>query len=331
MQNICGDWQASRYNREHGDELLALFEWPSMSIYVHPQGLCESPNVGRGTRIWAFAHILPRAVVGADCNICDHVFVENDVIIGDRVTVKCGVQLWDGIRLENDVFVGPNATFTNDRNPRNKEYPPEFLKTIVRRGASIGANATILPGLTIGEGALVAAGSVVTHHVPARVMVRGSPARPTSFLDADVIEASACDMTSGTSELLPGVELRRVSGKGPGISVGSEIGRDIPFAPNYFWAVTGPLDGGIIGDYARIRCSQFLLLILGAVTVLVDNARERRAVRLSNPGDVIVVPPGIWGGQLSFAPGTTLAMFASELDDEADYIRDYTEFRTRFG
>ena len=99
-----------------------------MSMYVHPQGLRESRHVGPGTRVWAFAHVLPGRTVGADCNICDHVFIENDVVIGDRVTIKSGVQLWDGVRLEDDVFVGPNATFTNDRYPRSKICPPSFSR-----------------------------------------------------------------------------------------------------------------------------------------------------------------------------------------------------------
>ena len=122
---------------------------------LHPseRALCESSRGGRrDTRIWAFAHVLPGARIGADCNICDGVFVENDVVVGDRVTVKCGVQLWDGVTLEDDVFVGPNATFTNDRFPRSRRYPDGVrLATVVRRGASIGANATILPGVEIGR------------------------------------------------------------------------------------------------------------------------------------------------------------------------------------
>src|SRR5678816_1758606 len=99
-----------------------------MSFYVHPNALCESDHIGARTRIWAFAHVLPKAVIGADCNICDGVFVENDVIVGDRVTVKCGVQLWDGVTLEDDVFVGPNVTFTNDRMPRSRRYPAAFAR-----------------------------------------------------------------------------------------------------------------------------------------------------------------------------------------------------------
>mgnify|MGYP003580074556 CR=1 FL=1 len=107
-------------------------------VFVHERALCESRLIGRGTRVWAFAHVLPHARIGEDCNICDGVFIENDVCVGDRVTIKCGVQLWDGITIENDVFIGPNATFTNDRFPRSKVYPERFQRTFIRSGASIG-------------------------------------------------------------------------------------------------------------------------------------------------------------------------------------------------
>jgi acetyltransferase-like isoleucine patch superfamily enzyme len=139
--------------------------------------------VGPGTRIWAFAHVLPGAQIGADCNICDHVFIEGDVIVGDRVTIKPGVQLWDGVRVGNDVFIGPNATFTNDRFPRSRNREFRLLGTTVESGASIGANATLLPGLTIGALAMVGAGAVVTHDVPPRCIVVGNPARVAAHLD----------------------------------------------------------------------------------------------------------------------------------------------------
>jgi acetyltransferase-like isoleucine patch superfamily enzyme len=147
-----------------------------MDYFKHTHALVESDQIGNRTRIWAFVHILPRAQIGADCNICDFVYIENDVVIGDRVTVKCGVQLWDGLRIEDDVFIGPNATFTNDRFPRSKQ-PYSELQTHVKKGATIGANATILPGITIGERAMVGAGAVVVADVPAGTLVVGNPAR----------------------------------------------------------------------------------------------------------------------------------------------------------
>ncbi len=137
----------------------------------------QSKQIGEGTRIWQYVVVLPGAVIGRDGNICSHCFIENQVVVGDRVTVKCGVQLWDGVTLEDDVFVGPNVTFTNDLQPRSRNASAKLLPTLVKKGASIGANATILPGLTIGEGAMVGAGSVVTKDVPPRTLVVGNPAR----------------------------------------------------------------------------------------------------------------------------------------------------------
>lgn len=157
-----------------------------MNFFKHSHALVESKQIGDNSRIWAFAHVLPGARIGAGCNICDHVFIENDVIIGDRVTIKCGVQIWDGIRLEDDVMVGPNATFTNDLFPRSKQ-PFQLRSTLVERGASIGANATILCGITIGAGAMIGAGSVVTKDVPPRAVIVGNPGRIIRYLeDSDV-------------------------------------------------------------------------------------------------------------------------------------------------
>lgn len=147
------------------------------TFYLHPNAICETDDVGKDTRIWAFVHILPGAVIGADCNICDFVFIENAVVIGDRVTIKSGVQIWDHIAIENDVFIGPNVTFTNDRYPRSKKYENLGEKTIIKSGASIGANSTILPGITVGKNSMIGAGSVVTRDIPDYALAFGNPAR----------------------------------------------------------------------------------------------------------------------------------------------------------
>ena len=150
-----------------------------VGVFVHPKGLCESTDVGRGTRVWAFAHVMDNATVGADCNICAHAFVESGAVIGDRVTVKNAVLVWDRITIEDDVFLGPGATFTNDLRPRAhiKRGRDALLPTVVQQGATIGANATIVCGVTIGAHAFIAAGSVVTRDVPAHGFVSGNPAR----------------------------------------------------------------------------------------------------------------------------------------------------------
>src|SRR5512146_174363 len=145
--------------------------------FVHDTAEVQTQAVGEGTEIWQHTVVLAGARIGRECNLNAHCFVENDVVIGDRVTLKCGVYLWDGTTVEDDVFIGPNATFVNDKYPRSRRRPPEFLRIVIKKGASIGANATILGGVTIGEGALVGAGSVVTKNVPPGAIVCGNPAR----------------------------------------------------------------------------------------------------------------------------------------------------------
>lgn len=133
---------------------------------IHPLSDVQSKNIGKNTNIWQFCVILPNAKIGENCNICSHCFIENDVKIGNNVTVKCGVQLWDGVEIEDDVFIGPNVTFCNDKYPKSGNKNFKLEKVIVKKGASIGANATILPGITIGENAMIGAGTIVTKDVP---------------------------------------------------------------------------------------------------------------------------------------------------------------------
>jgi UDP-2-acetamido-3-amino-2,3-dideoxy-glucuronate N-acetyltransferase len=154
------------------------------AIFVHPMGLCESNDVGPGTRIWAFAHVLAGASVGSDCNIGDHAYIEGGARLGSRVTVKNAVLVWDKVTVADDVFLGPNVVFTNDLRPRSfgSKDPATFLPTRVERGATIGANATIVCGVTVGQYAFVAAGAVVNRDVPPHALVAGNPGRTIGFV-----------------------------------------------------------------------------------------------------------------------------------------------------
>ncbi|MET3730536.1 acyltransferase [Moheibacter stercoris] len=152
-------------------------------INIHPNADVQSEKIGKGTTIWQYSIVLKGASIGENCNINCQVFIENDVTIGDNVTIKPGVQIWDGVTLEDNVFIGPNVTFTNDLVPRSKQYPEKFEKTIVKKGASIGANSTIIAGNTIGENALIGAGSVITKNVPANTVWFGNPAKQKGTID----------------------------------------------------------------------------------------------------------------------------------------------------
>jgi len=155
-----------------------------MTQLIHPAAIVESTAVGHGTRIWAFAHVLRGAIVGENCNICDHTFIEGDVVLGDRVTVKCGVYLWDGTRVEDDAFIGPAVVFTNDLRPRSKQYKAP-VRTLISRGASLGAGSVVLAGVTIGAHGMTGIGSVVTRDVPAHALVYGNPARFQGWVDEE--------------------------------------------------------------------------------------------------------------------------------------------------
>jgi UDP-2-acetamido-3-amino-2,3-dideoxy-glucuronate N-acetyltransferase len=154
--------------------------------FIHPLADVAESQIGQGTRVWQFVVVLQGAKIGADCNICAQTLIEGEVVMGDRVTVKSGVQIWNGSVIGDDVFIGPNATFSNDLYPRSKQYPTQFSGVTIHNGASIGANATLLPGITIGERAMVGAGAVVTKDVPARALVVGNPAKIVRYLDDPV-------------------------------------------------------------------------------------------------------------------------------------------------
>ena len=305
-----------------------------MTHYVHPQGLCESGDIGPGTRVWAFAHVLKGARIGADCNVCDHVFIENDVVVGDRVTIKCGVQLWDGLRVGDDVFIGPNATFTNDRFPRSKQYPERFAQTTIGRGASIGANATILPGITIGQHAMIGAGAVVTRSVPPHAIVVGNPARIVGYVSTGAQSGKSAGTTAFPAS--PGViptevrgvtlhRLRQVSDLRGNLSVG-EFPDDIPFPVRRYFVIYDVPSAETRGEHAHLTCHEFLICVKGSVAIVVDDGERRQEFLLDRPELGVHMPPMVWGIQYNYSSDAVLLVFASHHYDADDYVRDYDRF-----
>ncbi|MEO8077503.1 MAG: WxcM-like domain-containing protein [Acidobacteriota bacterium] len=300
------------------------------NVFVHPQALCESATVGENTRIWAFSHVLAGARIGAHCNICDHVFVENDVVVGDRVTVKCGVQLWDGLRIADDVFIGPNVTFSNDKYPKSKQYQAVVEQTHIGRGASIGGGAAILPGLHIGARALVGAGSVVTHDVPARAVVSGNPARIVGYVDTKRStpapptrrDRQAMETSVGRvvlHRLLVAEDLR-------GSLSAGEFATEIPFVPKRYFMVFDVPGKDVRGEHAHRLCHQFLVCARGSLSVVVDDGTASEEIVLDGPHLGLYVPPMIWAVQYKYSADALLLVFASDPYDPGDYIRDYDEF-----
>nr|WP_216601432.1 WxcM-like domain-containing protein [Halomonas azerica] len=247
-----------------------------MGFYIDPLADVKTKKIGNNSQIWQHVIILPDAEIGTDANICSHCFIENDVYIGNRVTVKNGVQLWDGLRIHDDVFIGPNATFTNDRMPRSKKFPEKFLETIIENGASIGAGAVILPGVRIGSNAMVAAGAVVTRSVPPNAIVVGNPARIMGYVDADYDDYKATEQASRSLGIgahdtqVPGVnlyQLNYVTDIRGSLTVG-EFERSIPFAVKRYFMVFDVPSIETRGEHAHKQCHQFLICVRGSCLLL---------------------------------------------------------------
>ncbi|WP_240098636.1 WxcM-like domain-containing protein [Thermomonas flagellata] len=297
----------------------------SSGVMQHPSADVQSTAIGAGTRIWQYVVILPGARIGADCNICSHCFIENDVVVGDRVTVKSGVQLWDGLRVGDDVFIGPNASFTNDRFPRSRCKPEHFVNTEIESGASIGANATLLPGVRIGRNAMIGAGAVVTRSVPPNAIAVGNPARIVGYVDASpALSVEKVSPASPRSDdylkELPLVEDIRGS-----LSVG-EFLRSVPFEAKRYFLVFDVPSEQTRGEHAHRQCHQFLVCVHGRVHAITDDGRRRREFVLDRPNLGLHLPPMTWGTQYKYSPDAVLLVFASHYYDPDDYIRDYDEF-----
>jgi acetyltransferase-like isoleucine patch superfamily enzyme len=304
---------------------------PAAPPFIHPQAIVESAAIGARTRVWAFVHVLPGAVIGVDCNLCDHVFVENRVRVGDRVTVKSGVQLWDGIELEDDVFVGPNATFTNDRFPRSRRWQESVPRTLVKAGASIGANATILPGLTIGRGAMVGAGAVVTRDVPPHAIVAGNPATIRGYADA---ESPASNRAAAASRRPPsrsrvrGVTIHplHIARDLRGSLAVADFGADLPFAPLRLFSVSQVPGRHVRGEHAHRRQHQFLVCLHGELSLLLDDGTRREELLLDSPAFGVHIPPLVWAAQFGFSDDAVLCVLASGPYEPEEYIREYEQF-----
>lgn len=305
-----------------------------MDYFVHPQALCETKKVGAGTRIWAFAHVREGAVIGREVLISDHTYIENGVVIGDRVTIKTGAQLWDGVRVEEDVFIGPHATLTNDGFPKRGSSSERASETLVCRHASIGANATILAGMTIGQNAIVGAGAVVTRPVPPNAVVIGSPARVRGYIDSQRPEQAAPASEAAIEEgefrrsRVAGVSLHRLPLRRDlrgSLAVG-EFPRQIPFVPRRYFVVFDVPSSEIRGEHAHRACHLFMVCVRGACSVVADDGEQREEFRLDHPTLGLHLPPMVWGTQYSHTRDAVLIVFASDYYDPQDYIRDYQEF-----
>lgn len=304
--------------------------------FVHPLADVQTGRIGRDTKIWQFCVVLPGASVGANCNICASCFIENDVVVGDNVTVGNGVSLWDGMRVENDVFIGPNAVFTNDKLPRSKRGAGACAQTVLKRGAFVGANATILPGVTLGENCVVGAGAVVTRSVPPNAIVAGNPAcirgyagggtdRKVPILgspgEAPQRPAKIDTPVKGvTVHLLPEIEDMRGN-----LTVGNFMA-EIPFVPRRYFIVHHVPSKQIRGEHAHRRSHEFLVCVQGTCSAVVDDGSERLEVLLDSPCKGLYVPPMVWGIQYRYSADAALLVFASDPYDPAGYIRTYSEF-----
>jgi UDP-2-acetamido-3-amino-2,3-dideoxy-glucuronate N-acetyltransferase len=306
-----------------------------MEYFVHELSDVKTKSIGLNTRIWQYCVIFSNAKIGANCNICANVLIENDVIIGNNVTVKSGVQIWDGVRIEDNVFIGPNVTFTNDLMPRSKVYPVQYLETVIKTGASIGANATILPGLTIAEGAMIGAGAVVTRSVPPNAIVVGNPARITGYTATqdseyeDPVQVTPPRRAPfAATTVVKGVTVHSfplVSDLRGDLTVG-EFEKHIPFIPKRYFMVLNVPSKETRGEHAHHTCHQFLICVRGSCATMLDDGKNRIEVALDSPTKGVYLPPMTWGVQYKYSEDAVLLVFASHHYDANDYIRNYTDF-----
>jgi len=253
-------------------------------------------------------------------------------VVGDRVTIKCGVQLWDGVRLADDVFVGPNATFTNDAFPRSKQHPANYPVTKIGAGASIGANATILPGIEIGSHSMVGAGAVVTRSVPPYAIVMGNPARITGYVEssrqAPAPVASSLPTAVEVGSRVKGVKLLSMPKFEDlrGALTAAEFPKTLPFTPQRIFLVYRVPGSEVRGEHAHRECQQFLVCVHGQVSVVVDDGTSREEFLLNDPTLGCYIPPMVWATQYRYSADAVMLVLASHIYDADDYLRSYNDY-----
>ena len=286
-------------------------------VFVHPQALVETRRIGPGSRVAAFAHILPGAVIGRDANICDHVFIENDVVIDD------------------DVFIGPNATLGSFS--RTRPASVQHAQTSIRKGATIGANAVVLPGLTVGPGAMIGAGAVVTRDVPSNAVVTGNPARIVGYVDVLNVPQQATSLAGSEKELpklrakgatlhhLPLiVDLR-------GALTFGEVEKHLPFTPKRFFIIYDVPNMEVRGEHAHKELHEFLVCVKGSCSIMLDDGEYRDEVVLDTPSVGLHVPPKLWRVHYKYSADALTLVLASDVYKAEDYIRDYQQFKEYVG
>ena len=309
-----------------------------MSVEVDPRASCESTDVGEDTTIGAFSQVADGARIGSGCAIGAYVCVEAGAQLGDRVSIAGPAHVPDVVVLEDEVVVGPGAAFAGVAFPA---VDGASESTRVRAGASIGANATLLAGVEIGEGAMVSAGAVVNRSVPRAAIVAGNPARIVGYVEADGgdairplrQQAASAQTPSVTQTEVRGVRLHRFPRARDlrGSLVACEFDRELPFQPRRYFMVFDVPGIDVRGEHAHRECHQFLVCVSGTVHIVADDGERRQEFVLDDKDIGLYLPPMTWGIQYLYSPGSTLLVLASHPYDANDYLRDYGDFLRELG
>jgi UDP-2-acetamido-3-amino-2,3-dideoxy-glucuronate N-acetyltransferase len=303
-------------------------------IQIHKTAEVFAKKIGTGTIVWQNTVILKNAIIGKNCNINCNCFIENDVKIGNSTTIKSGTYLWDGVSVGNNVFIGPNVTFTNDKYPKSKKKPKFLLKTIIEDDVSVGAASILMPGIKLGRGSIIGAGSLVTKSVPSYVVVAGSPAKiinyinnikknkKISILPEKNLKYQKKDITI---EKVSISNLKTVSDIRGDLSVGDFQG-DIPFKVKRFFLISKVPNEKIRGEHAHYKCHQYIICTKGSCSITLDDGKKRFSLNLNSPSKGLYIPPKIWSIQYNYSPDASILVFASHKYDPKDYIRDYNIF-----